>query len=77
MQPIFQVEPTLMFSQDLSALQNFVSGSSQLQTYRKSVPLMKLRSAQAWSVVDSINGPLMQRVSYGAGQITLLASGSE
>ncbi len=34
---------------------------------------MKLRSAQAWSVVDSINGPLMQRVSYSAGQITLLA----
>jgi hypothetical protein len=73
LQPIFQIEPTLMFSQDLSGLQNFVSGSSQLQTYRKAVPLLKLRSAQAWSVVDSINGPLMQRVSYGAGQITILA----
>ena len=74
LQPIFQIEPTQMFSQDLSALQNFVSGSSQLQTYRKAVPLLKLRSAQAWSVVDSINGPLMQRVSYGSGQITVLAA---
>ena len=73
LQPVFEIEPTPMFSQDLSALQNFVSGSSQLQTYRKSVPLMKLRSDQAWSVVDSINGPLMQRVSYGAGMITVVA----
>lgn len=73
LQPVFQIEPTVMLSQDLSALQNYVSGSSQLQTYRKAVPLLQLRSAQAWSVVDSINGPLMQRVSYGAGQITLLA----
>ena len=73
LQPVFQIETTPMFSQDLSALQNFVSGSSQLQTYRKSVPIMKLRSNQAWSVVDSINGPLMQRVSYGAGMITVVA----
>ncbi len=75
LQPVFQIEPTPMFSQDLSALQNFVSGSSQLQTYRRSVPIMKLRSDQAWSVVDSINGPLMQRVSYGAGMITVVAVG--
>ncbi|MEZ6035338.1 MAG: hypothetical protein R3C17_19770 [Planctomycetaceae bacterium] len=73
LQPVFQIESTVMLSRDLSALQNYVSGSSQLQTYRKAVPLLQLRSAQAWSVVDSINGPLMQRVSYGAGQITLLA----
>ena len=73
LQPIFQIEPSLMFSQDLSALQNFVSGSSQLQTYRKPVAIMKLRSNQAWSVVDSINGPLVQRVSYGAGMITVAA----
>ncbi|MEJ7591478.1 MAG: hypothetical protein WKF77_08005 [Planctomycetaceae bacterium] len=73
LQPIFQIEPTPMFSQDLSALQNFVSGSSQLQTYRKPVAIMKLRSNQAWSVVDSINGPLIQRVSYGAGMITVAA----
>jgi len=73
LQPIFQIEPTPMFSQDLSALQNFVSGSSQLQTYRKPVAIMKLRSNQAWSVVDSINGPLVQRVSYGAGMITVAA----
>ena len=73
LQPVFEIEPTLMFSQDLSGLQNFVAGSSQLQTYRKSVPVMKLRSNQAWSVVDSINGPLMQRVSYGAGMISLVA----
>ena len=73
LQPVFQIEPTPMFSQDLSALQNFVSGSSQLQTYRNPVPIMKLRSDQAWSVVDSINGPLIQRVSYGAGMITVAA----
>lgn len=73
LQPIFQIEPAPMFSQDLSALQNFVSGSSQLQTYRKPVAIMKLRSNQAWSVVDSINGPLIQRVSYGAGMITVAA----
>ena len=73
LQPIFEIEPTPMFSQDLSALQNFVSGSSQLQTYRKPVAIMKLRSNQAWSVVDSINGPLIQRVSYGAGMITVAA----
>ncbi|MBC7964454.1 MAG: hypothetical protein H7Z17_00905, partial [Fuerstia sp.] len=73
LQPVFQIEPTLMYSQDLSALQNFVSGSSQLQTFRKPVPIMKLRSNQAWSVVDSINGPLMQRVSYGAGMISVVA----
>ena len=73
LQPIFQIEQTPMFSQDLSALQNFVSGSSQLQTYRNPVPIMKLRSNQAWSVVDSIKGPLIQRVSYGAGMITVAA----
>ena len=73
LQPVFQIEPAPMFSQDLSGLQNFVAGSSQLQTYRKSVPVMKLRSNQAWSVVDSINGPLVQRVSYGAGMISMVA----
>jgi len=73
LQPVFEIEPVPMFSQDLSGLQNFVAGSSQLQTYRKSVPIMKLRSNQAWSVVDSINGPLMQRVSYGAGMMSLVA----
>ena len=73
LQPIFEIEPTPVFSQDLSALQNFVSGSSQLQTNRKPVAIMKLRSNQAWSVVDSINGPLIQRVSYGAGMITMVA----
>lgn len=73
LQPIFQIEPTPMFSQDLSALQNYVSGSSQLQTYRKPVAIIKLQSNQAWSVVDSINGPLIQRVSYAAGMITLVA----
>ena len=73
LQPIFQIEPTPMFSQDLSALQNFVSGSSQLQTFRKPVAIMKLQSNQAWSVVESINGPLIQRVSYGAGMITVAA----
>lgn len=72
-QPIFEIEPTLMYSQDLSALQNYVAGSSQLQTFRKPVPIMKLRSNQAWSVVESINGPLMQRVSYGAGMISVVA----
>lgn len=73
LQPIFQIESSLIQSQDLSGLQNFVSGSSQLQTYRNPVPIMKLRSDQAWSVVDSINGPLMQRVSYGAGMISVVA----
>ncbi len=73
LQPVFEIEPALMFSQDLSGLQNFVAGSSQLQTYRKSVPIVKLRSNQAWSVVDSINGPLVQRVSYGAGMISMVA----
>ena len=73
LQPVFQIEPVPMFSQDLSGLQNFVAGSSQLQTYRKSVPVMKLRSNQAWPVVDSINGPLMQRASYGAGMISVVA----
>ncbi len=73
LQPIFQIEATPLFIQDLSALQNFVSGSSQLQTYRKPVAMMKLGSTQAWSLVDSINGPLIQRVSYGAGMITVVA----
>ncbi len=73
LQSVMEIEPTLFYSQDLSALQNFVPGSSQLQTYRNAVPIMKLRSDEAWSVVNSINGPLMQRVSYGGGLITVVA----
>ena len=73
LQPVLEIEPTLFLSQDLSALQNFVAGSSQLQTYRNAVPIMKLRSNQAWSVVNSINGPLIKRVSYGGGLITVVA----
>lgn len=73
LQPVLGIESNLLSTQDLSALQNFVAGSSQLQTYRNNVPVVKLRSNQAWSVVDSINGPLVQRVSYGAGLVTVVA----
>ena len=73
LQPVFGVDQNLLASQDLSALQNYVSGASQLQTNRYDVPIVRLGSDQTRVVVNSINGPLMARISSGAGVITMVA----
>lgn len=71
--PEFGIERDLLQSQDLSALQNYVSGASQLQTNRYEVPIVRMSSEGPRVVVNSINGPLITRVSVGAGVITMVA----
>jgi hypothetical protein len=73
LQPEFGIQSEPIRSQDLTALQNFVSGASQLQTNRQSVPIVRLESEQPRVVVNSINGPLISRVSTGAGVVTFVA----
>ena len=73
LQPVFGIDQNLLASQDLTALQNYVSGASQLQTNRFDVPIVRLGSDQPRVVVDSINGPLISRLSSGAGVITMVA----
>ena len=73
LQPVFGIDQNLLASQDLTALQNFVSGASQLQTNRYDVPIVRLGSDQPRIVVNSINGPLITRISSGAGVITMVA----
>ena len=73
LQPVFGIDQNLLASQDLTALQNFVSGASQLQTNRYDVPIVRLGADQPRIVVNSINGPLISRISSGAGVITMLA----
>jgi hypothetical protein len=73
LQPVFGIDQSLLASKDLTALQNFVSGASQLQTNRYDVPVIRLSSDQPRVIVNSINGPLISRVSSGAGVITLIA----
>ncbi len=73
LQPVFGIDQNLLASQDLSALQNYVSGASQLQTNRYDVPIARLGSDQTRVVVNSINGPLITRISSGAGVITMVA----
>lgn len=73
LQPTFGIDQNLLASQDLTALQNFVSGASQLQTNRYDVPIVRLGADQPRIIVNSINGPLVSRISSGAGVITMLA----
>ena len=73
LQPVFGIDQNLLASQDLTALQNFVSGASQLQTNRYDVPIVRLVADQPRIIVNSINGPLISRISSGAGVITMLA----
>jgi len=73
LQPVFGIDQNLLASKDLTALQNFVSGSSQLQTNRYDVPIVRLGADQPRIIVNSINGPLISRISSGAGVITMLA----
>ncbi len=73
LQPVFGIDQNLLASQDLTALQNFVSGASQLQTNRYDVPIVRLSSDQPRIVVNSINGPLISRISSGAGVIAMVA----
>lgn len=69
----FGLTTELTESQDLTALQNFVPGASQLQTNRENVAILQVVSPQARVIVDSINGPLISRVSGGAGLTTLIS----
>lgn len=73
LQPVFGIDQNLLASKDLTALQNFVSGASQLQTNRYDVPIVRLGGDQPRIIVNSINGPLISRISSGAGVITMLA----
>ncbi len=73
LQPVFGIDPNLLASQDLTALQNYVSGASQLQTNRYDVPIVRLGGDQPRIIVNSINGPLISRLSSGAGVITMVA----
>lgn len=73
LQPAFGIDQNLLASQDLTALQNFVSGASQLQTNRYDVPIVRLLGDQPRIIVNSINGPLISRISSGAGVITMVA----
>lgn len=73
LQPLFGIDQGLLASKDLTAIQNYVSGASQLQTNRYDVPIVRLSSDQPRIVVNSINGPLISRISSGAGVITMVA----
>lgn len=73
LQPEFGIQPELIRSQDLSAIQNFVAGASQLQTNRQNVAIVRMASEHARVVVNSINGPLISRISAGAGVVTMVA----
>ncbi len=73
LQPEFGIQPEPMRSQDLSSIRNFVSGSSQLQTNRQNVSILKMVSDQPRVIVNSINGPLISRISVGGGVVTLVA----
>ncbi len=73
LQPEFGIQNELLQSQDLTALQNYVAGASQLQTNRQNVPVVRMASLQPRTVVNSINGPLISRISEGAGVVTMVA----
>ena len=73
LKPEFGIQPDLIRSQDLSAIQNFVAGASQLQTNRQNVSIVRMASDKARVVVGSINGPLISRISAGAGVVTMIA----
>jgi hypothetical protein len=73
LQPEFGIQPDLIHSQDLSAIQNFVAGASQLQTNRQIVSIVRMASDRARMIVGSINGPLISRISAGAGVVTMVA----
>lgn len=73
LQPEFGIQPDLIRSQDLSAIQNFVAGASLLQTNRQNVAIVRMASNNARVVVGSINGPLISRISAGAGLVTMVA----
>ena len=73
LQPEFGIQSELLQTQDLTALQNYVPGASQLQTNRQNVPVVRLAAVQPRIVVNSINGPLVSRLSAGAGFITVVA----
>lgn len=70
--PEFGIQQQLLQTQDLTALQNYVSGASQLQTNRQPVPVVRVSSEQPRILVDSINGPLVSRLSKGAGIVTMV-----
>ena len=73
LQPEFGIESELLQTQDLTALQNYVPGASQLQTNRQNVPIVRLAAVQPRIAVNSINGPLVSRLSMGAGFVTFVA----
>ena len=73
LQPRFGIQDGLLSSQDLTALQNYVAGASQLQTNRQNVSIVQMNSDQTRTVVNSINGPLISRLSMGAGLVTVVA----
>lgn len=73
LQPEFGIQNELLQTQDLTSLQNYVPGASQLQTNRQNVPVVRIAASQPRIVVNSINGPLVSRLSTGAGFITFVA----
>lgn len=59
-------------TQDLSPLQNHVSGATAIQTNRMSVSYLRITSEQPRTLVTSLQGPMLSRRSVGAGIITLV-----
>jgi hypothetical protein len=73
LQPEFGIQSEPLRTQELGAIQNFVSGASLLQTNRQNVAIVRMTSDQPRILVNSINGPLISRISAGAGVVTMVA----
>jgi len=73
LQPQFGIQSEPLRTQELGAIQNFVSGASLLQTNRQNVAIVRMTSDQPRILVNSINGPLISRISAGAGVVTMVA----
>jgi hypothetical protein len=73
LQPEFGIQNEPLRTQELGAIQNYVSGASLLQTNRQNVAIVRMTSDQPRILVNSINGPLISRISAGAGVVTMVA----
>ena len=73
LQSQFEIQQTSVEALDLSAMQSLVPGGSRLETNRRSVKMSVSSSEQPRVLAETINGPLVSRKSYGAGQVTFVA----
>jgi hypothetical protein len=69
----FGLRDTSVEVQDLSALQSLVPGASRLETNRRSVRMAVTESGQPRVLAEALNGPLVSRMSNGAGVMTFVA----